>query len=140
VQIVLFSSCVPDRTGREERKAEAHFILSEGCAPSADWLIGYATALISGPQMLPLAIASGRRRVSPGLLLAQDFTPRPPELPPRCPVWRRFWWVRWSVTALMDCYRIGVASLLLLDLKAALEKLAARIAPTRFLPLPSFSS
>jgi hypothetical protein len=33
---------------------------------------------------------------------------------------------------------LGVASLLLLDLKAALEKLAARIAPTRFSPSPSF--
>jgi uncharacterized membrane protein (DUF4010 family) len=103
-------------------------------------LIGYSAALISGPQMLPLAI---------GFLVVAGFL--------LVSYWHKISTVQAAgVTSEMSglatflvgalvCYghlwiatTLGVASLLLLDLKAALEKLATRIAPNEILTCAKF--
>jgi uncharacterized membrane protein (DUF4010 family) len=103
-------------------------------------LIGYSAALISGPQMLPLAI---------GFLVVAGFL--------LVSYWHKISTVEAAgVTTEMSglatflvgalvCYghlwiatTLGVASLLLLDLKAALEKLAVRIAPNEILTFAKF--
>lgn len=103
-------------------------------------LIGYSAALISGSQMLPLAI---------GFLVVAGFL--------LVSYWHKISTVEAAgVTTEMSglatflvgalvCYghlwmatALGVASLLLLDLKVALEKLAARIAPNEILTFAKF--
>jgi uncharacterized membrane protein (DUF4010 family) len=103
-------------------------------------LIGYSMALISGSQLLPLAI---------GFLVVAGFL--------LLSYWHKICTVETAgVTTEMSglttflvgaliCYdhlwiamTLGVASLLLLDLKTALEQLAARIAPNEIFTLTKF--
>ena len=103
-------------------------------------LIGYSAALISGPQMLPLSI---------GFLVVSGFL--------LVSYWHKISTVHAAgvtseisglatfLVGALACYghlwiatTLGVASLLLLDLKAALEKLAVRIAPNEILTFTKF--
>src|ERR1035441_6002778 len=103
-------------------------------------LIGYSAALISGPQMLPLSI---------GFLVVSGFL--------LVSYWHKISTVQAAgvtsevsglatfLVGALACYghlwiatALGVASLLLLDLKAALEKLAVRIAPNEILTFTKF--
>jgi uncharacterized membrane protein (DUF4010 family) len=103
-------------------------------------LIGYSAALISGPQMLPLFI---------GFLVVAGFL--------LVSYWHKISTVQAAgvtsevsglatfLVGALACYghlwiatALGVASLLLLDLKAALEKLAVRIAPNEILTFTKF--
>jgi uncharacterized membrane protein (DUF4010 family) len=103
-------------------------------------LIGYSAALISGPQMLPLSI---------GFLVVAGFL--------LVSYWHKISTVQTAgvtsevsglatfLVGALACYghfwiatALGVASLLLLDLKAALEKLAVRIAPNEILTFTKF--
>ena len=103
-------------------------------------LVGYSAALISGPQMLPLA--AGLLVVAGFLLLsywhklssaqAAGVTTEMSGLATflvGALVWYGHLWIATT---------LGVASLLLLDLKAALEKLAVRIAPNEILTFAKF--
>jgi uncharacterized membrane protein (DUF4010 family) len=103
-------------------------------------LVGYSAALISGPQMLPLA--TGFLVVAGFLLLsywhklssaqAAGVTTEMSGLATflvGALVWYGHLWIATT---------LGVASLLLLDLKAALEKLAVRIAPNEILTFAKF--
>lgn len=103
-------------------------------------LIGYAAALISGPQMLTLAIGF---LVVAGFLLVSYWhkistsetagvTTEMSGLATFLVGALVYYGHLWIATAL------GVASLLLLDLKVALEKLAARIAPNEILTFAKF--
>jgi uncharacterized membrane protein (DUF4010 family) len=103
-------------------------------------LIGYSAAMISGPQMLPLSI---------GFLVVAGFL--------LVSYWHKISTVQAAgvtseisglatfLVGALVCYghlwiatALGVASLLLLDLKAALEKLAVRIAPNEILTFAKF--
>ncbi|MGA3070988.1 MAG: MgtC/SapB family protein [Terracidiphilus sp.] len=103
-------------------------------------LVGYSAALISGPQMLPLA--TGFLVVAGFLLLSywhkissNETAGVTTEMSGLATflvgalVWYGHLWIATT---------LGVASLLLLDLKAALEKLAARIAPSEILTFAKF--
>jgi uncharacterized membrane protein (DUF4010 family) len=126
---------------REERKTSGTFYSFGGVRTfPLIGLIGYSTSLISGPQMLPLAI---------GFLVVAGFL--------LMSYWHKISTSQTSgVTTEMSglatflvgalvCYghlwiatALAVASLLLLDLKVALEKLAARIAPNEILTFAKF--
>ncbi len=126
---------------REERKTAGGYYSFGGVRTfPLIGLIGYSTALISGPQVLPLAI---------GFLVVAGFL--------LVSYWHK---ISASATAgvttemsglatflvgalvcdehLWIATALGVASLLLLDLKVALEKLAARIAPNEILTFAKF--
>jgi uncharacterized membrane protein (DUF4010 family) len=103
-------------------------------------LIGYATALISGPQMLPLAIGF---LVVAGFLLVSYW--HKISTSETAGVTTEMSGLATFLVGALVCYghlwiatALGVASLLLLDLKAALEKLAARIAPNEILTFAKF--
>jgi uncharacterized membrane protein (DUF4010 family) len=126
---------------REERKATGAAYSFGGVRTfPLIGLIGFSTALISGPQMLPLAI--GFLVVAGFLLLSywhKISTSQTAGVTTEMSGLATFlvgalacYGHLWSATAL------GVASLLLLDLKAALEKLAVRIAPNEILTFAKF--
>jgi len=103
-------------------------------------LIGYSTALISGTQILPLAI--GFLVVAAFLLLSywhKISTTQTPGVTTEMSGLATF------LVGALVCYdhlwvatALAVASLILLDLKAALEKLASRIAPNEILTFAKF--
>jgi len=103
-------------------------------------LIGYSTALISGAQMLPVAI--GFLVVAGFLLLSYWHKISTAEA---AGVTSEMSGLATFLVGALVCYghlwiatALGVASLLLLDLKTALEKLAARIAPNEILTFSKF--
>jgi uncharacterized membrane protein (DUF4010 family) len=103
-------------------------------------LIGYSAALISGPQMLPLAI--GFLVVAAFLLVSYWHKISTCET---AGVTTEMSGLATFLVGALVCYghlwiatALGVASLLLLDLKAALEKLAGRIAPNEILTFAKF--
>jgi uncharacterized membrane protein (DUF4010 family) len=103
-------------------------------------LIGYSAALISGPQMLPLAIGF---LVVAGFLLVSYW--HKISTAEAAGVTTEMSGLATFLVGALVCYdhlwiatTLGVASLLLLDLKAALEKLAARIAPNEILTFAKF--
>ncbi len=126
---------------REERKAAGGYYSFGGVRTfPLIGLIGYSTALISGQQVLPLAI---------GFLVVAGFL--------LVSYWHKISTAETAgVTTEMSglatflvgalvfdehlwiATTLGVASLLLLDLKVALEKLAARIAPNEILTFAKF--
>jgi uncharacterized membrane protein (DUF4010 family) len=126
---------------REERRATATSYTFGGVRTfPLIGLIGYSAALISGPQMLPVAI---------GFLVVAGFL--------LVSYWHKLLTAQTAgVTTEMSglatflvgalvCYdhlwiatALSVASLLLLDLKTALEKLAGRIAPNEILTFAKF--
>jgi uncharacterized membrane protein (DUF4010 family) len=126
---------------REERKTAAGAYTFGGVRTfPLIGLIGYSTALISGTQILPLAI--GFLVVAAFLLLSywhKISTTTTPGVTTEMSGLTTFlvgalvyYDHLWIATAL------AVASLILLDLKAALEKLASRIAPNEILTFAKF--
>ena len=103
-------------------------------------LIGYSMALISGAQLLPLTVGF---LVVAGFLLLSYWHKLAKEGAPGATT-EMSGLATFLVGALV-CYghfwiatTLGVASLLLLDLKAVLEKLAGRIAPREILTFAKF--
>jgi uncharacterized membrane protein (DUF4010 family) len=103
-------------------------------------LIGYSIALVSGTQVLPLVI--GFMVVAGFLLLSYWHKISTSET---AGVTTEMSGLATFLVGALVCdghlwiaTTLGVASLLLLDLKAALEKLAARIAPTEILTFAKF--
>ena len=103
-------------------------------------LIGYSAALISGPQMLPLSIGF---MVVAGFLLVSYW--HKISTVQAAGVTSEISGLATFLVGALTCYghlwiatALGVASLLLLDLKAALEKLAVRIAPNEILTFAKF--
>lgn len=103
-------------------------------------LIGYSIALISGAQLLPLTI--GFLVVAAFLLLSYWHKLSAAQTPG---VTTEMSGLATFLVGALVCYghfwiatTLAVASLLLLDLKAALEKLAARIAPREILTFAKF--
>ena len=103
-------------------------------------LIGYSTALIAGTQILPLAIAF---LVVAGFMLLSYW--HKISAAETAGVTTEMSGLATFLVGALVCYghlwiatTLGVASLLLLDLKAALEKLAARIAPNEILTFAKF--
>ncbi len=126
---------------REDRKAKGGAFLFGGVRTfPLIGLIGYSIALLSGPQLLPLTI--GFLVIAGFLLLsywhkltAADYAGVTTEMSGL---------TTFLVGALV-CYghfwiatTLGVASLLLLELKTALEQLAARFAPQEILTFAKF--
>jgi uncharacterized membrane protein (DUF4010 family) len=126
---------------REERKAVGRNYSFGGVRTfPLIGLIGYSAALISGPQMLLLAI--GFLVVSGFLLVSYWHKISTSET---AGVTSEMSGLATFLVGALVCYghlwiatALGVASLLLLDLKAALEKLAARIAPNEILTFAKF--
>ncbi|MGA2351526.1 MAG: MgtC/SapB family protein [Terracidiphilus sp.] len=126
---------------REERKGTGAFYSFGGVRTfPLIGLIGYSTALISGSQILPLAmgflVVSGFLLVSYWHKISTCQT---------AGVTSEMSGLATFLVGALVCYghlwiatTLGVASLLLLDLKAALEKLAARIAPNEILTFTKF--
>jgi uncharacterized membrane protein (DUF4010 family) len=103
-------------------------------------LVGYSAALIAGTQILPLAVAF--LVVSGFLLLSYWHKISANET---AGVTTEMSGLATFLVGALVCYghlwiatTLGVASLLLLDLKAALEKLAVRIAPNEILTFAKF--
>ncbi len=103
-------------------------------------LIGYSIALVSGTQLLPLTI--GFLVVAGFLLLSYWHKLSTTETPG---VTSEMSGLATFLVGALICYghfwiatTLSVASLLLLDLKAALEKLAVRIAPREILTFAKF--
>jgi uncharacterized membrane protein (DUF4010 family) len=125
---------------REEHKAAGAYSFGGIRTFPLIGLIGYSSALISGPQMLPLAIGF---LVVAGFLLLSFWHKIATAATPGATT-EMSGLATFLVGALV-CYNhlwiataLGVASLLLLDLKAALEKLAARIPPNEILTFAKF--
>jgi len=126
---------------REERKTAAGAYSFGGVRTfPLIGLIGYSAALISGPQMLPLAF--GFLVVAGFLLLSYWHKISCEET---AGVTTEMSGLTTFLVGALVCYdhlwiatALGVASLLLLDLKAALEKLASRIAPNEILTFSKF--
>jgi uncharacterized membrane protein (DUF4010 family) len=126
---------------REERKTAAGAYSFGGVRTfPLIGLIGYSTAMISGTQILPLAI--GFLVVAGFLLLSYWHKISTVESPG---VTTEMSGLATFLVGALVCYNhlwiataLGVASLLLLDLKAALEKLASRIAPNEILTFSKF--
>jgi len=126
---------------REERKANGSSYSFGGVRTfPLIGLIGYSAALISGPQMLPLAI--GFLVVAAFLLVSYWHKISSCET---AGVTTEMSGLATFLVGALVCYghlwiatALGVASLLLLDLKAALEKLAGRIAPNEILTFAKF--
>jgi uncharacterized membrane protein (DUF4010 family) len=126
---------------REERKTAAGAYSFGGVRTfPLIGLIGYSAALISGPQMLPLAI--GFLVVAGFLLLSYWHKISTEQI---AGVTTEMSGLTTFLVGALVCYNhlwiataLGVASLVLLDLKAALEKLAARIAPNEILTFSKF--
>ena len=126
---------------REERKAAGGSYSFGGVRTfPLIGLIGYSAALISGPQMLPVAI--GFLVVAAFLLVSYWHKISTSET---AGVTSEMSGLATFLVGALVCYghlwiatALGVASLLLLDLKAALEKLATRIAPNEILTFAKF--
>lgn len=103
-------------------------------------LIGYSIALLSGPQLLPLAV--GFLVIAAFLLLSYWHKLSSTQIPGVTSEMSGL--ATFLVGALVSyghfwiATALGVASLLLLDLKTALEKLAVRIAPQEILTFAKF--
>ena len=126
---------------REERRATASSYTFGGVRTfPLIGLIGYSAALISGPQMLPVAIGF---LVVAGFLLVSYWHKL--STAETAGVTTEMSGLATFLVGALVCYdhlwiatALSVASLLLLDLKVALEKLAARIAPNEILAFAKF--
>jgi uncharacterized membrane protein (DUF4010 family) len=140
IVLVLFLSFLVGLE-REERKAGGGSYTFGGVRTfPLIGLIGYSAALISGPQMLSLAI--GFLVVAAFLLVSYWHKISTCET---AGVTTEMSGLATFLVGALVCYghlwiatALGVASLLLLDLKAALEKLASRIAPNEILTFAKF--
>jgi uncharacterized membrane protein (DUF4010 family) len=140
ISLVLFLSFLIGLE-REEHKATANSYSFGGVRTfPLIGLIGYSLALISGNQLLPLTI--GFLVVAGFLLLSYWHKLCKTETPG---VTSEMSGLAIFLVGALVCYghlwiatTLGVASLLLLDLKQALENLSARIAPSEILTFAKF--
>ena len=140
ISLVLFLSFLVGLE-REEHKATANSYSFGGVRTfPLIGLIGYSLALLSGNQLLPLTI--GFMVVAGFLLLSYWHKLCKTETPG---VTSEMSGLAIFLIGALVCYghlwiatTLGVASLLLLDLKQALESLSARIAPSEILTFAKF--
>jgi uncharacterized membrane protein (DUF4010 family) len=140
ISLVLFLSFLVGLE-REEHKATANSYSFGGVRTfPLIGLIGYSLALLSGNQLLPLTI--GFMVVAGFLLLSYWHKLCKTETPG---VTTEMSGLAIFLIGALVCYghlwiatTLGVASLLLLDLKQALESLSARIAPSEILTFAKF--
>ena len=140
ISLVLFLSFLVGLE-REEHKATANSYSFGGVRTfPLIGLIGYSLALLSGNQLLPLTI--GFMVVAGFLLLSYWHKLCKTETPG---VTSEMSGLAIFLVGALVCYghlwiatTLGVASLLLLDLKQALESLSARIAPSEILTFAKF--
>ena len=140
IVLVLFLSFLVGLE-REEHKATANSYSFGGVRTfPLIGLIGYSLALVSGNQLLPLTI--GFLVVAGFLLLSYWHKLCKTETPG---VTSEMSGLAIFLVGALVCYghlwiatTLGVASLLLLDLKQALENLSARIAPSEILTFAKF--
>jgi uncharacterized membrane protein (DUF4010 family) len=139
ILLVLFLSFLIGMEREEHKAAAVKYSFGGVRTFPLIGLIGYSLALVSGNQIVPLII--GFAVIASFLLLSY---------------WHKISSTAAGVTSEMSglatflvgalaCYghlwvatTLGVASLLLLDLKTALEKLAVRVAPTEVLTVAKF--
>jgi uncharacterized membrane protein (DUF4010 family) len=140
IALVLFLSFLIGLEREEHKSSGGHYSFGGVRTFPLIGLIGYSLALVAGPQLLPLAV---------GFLVVAGFL--------LVSYWHKISTVETAgVTTEMSglatflvgalicdghfwiATTLGVASLLLLDLKAALEKLAARIEPNEILIFAKF--
>jgi uncharacterized membrane protein (DUF4010 family) len=140
IALVLFLSFLIGLEREEHRAAGGPYSFGGVRTFPLIGLIGYSIALVSGTQMLPLAI--GFLVVAGFLLLSYWHKISTSET---AGVTTEMSGLATFLVGALVCdghlwiaTTLGVASLLLLDLKAALEKLAARIAPTEILTFAKF--
>jgi len=140
IVLVLFLSFLIGLEREERKTADGAYSFGGVRTFPLIGLIGYSAALISGSQMLPVAI--GFMVVAAFLLLSYWHKISCAET---AGVTTEMSGLATFLVGALVCYNhlwiataLGVASLLLLDLKAALEKLAARIAPNEILTFSKF--
>jgi uncharacterized membrane protein (DUF4010 family) len=140
IALVLFLSFLIGLEREEHRTAGGPYSFGGVRTFPLIGLIGYSIALVSGPQMLPLAM--GFLVIAGFLLLSYWHKISTSEA---AGVTTEMSGLATFLVGALVCYghlwiatTLGVASLLLLDLKAALEKLAARVAPTEILTFAKF--
>ncbi|HEV2133265.1 MAG TPA: MgtC/SapB family protein [Terracidiphilus sp.] len=125
---------------REEHKASGGYAFGGVRTFPLIGLIGYSLAMVSGTQLLPLTI--GFLVVAGFLMLS--YWHKLTQATPAGATTEISGLATFLVGALIFydhlwiATTLGIASLLLLDLKAALEKLAARIAPAEILTFAKF--
>src|ERR1035437_7593271 len=125
---------------REEHKSEGGYSFGGVRTFPLIGLIGYSIALVSGTQLLPLTV--GFLVIASFLLLSYWQKLSTPAVAGGT---TEMSGVATFLVGALVCYghfwiatTLGIASLLLLDLKAVLEKLAARIAPQEILTFAKF--
>jgi uncharacterized membrane protein (DUF4010 family) len=140
IALVLFLSFLIGLEREEHRTAGGAYSFGGVRTFPLIGLIGYSIALVSGAQVLPLTI--GFMVVAGFLLLSYWHKVSTSEA---AGVTTEMSGLATFLVGALVCNghlwiatTLGVASLLLLDLKAALEKLAARIAPTEILTFAKF--
>src|SRR5208283_3038466 len=140
IALVLFLSFLIGLEREEHKAAGGSYYFGGVRTFPLIGLIGYSIALISGPQLLPLAV--GLLVVTGFLLLSYWHKLATVESPG---VTTEMSGLATFLVGALVCYghfwiatTLSVASLVLLDLKAALEKLAARIAAREILTFAKF--
>ncbi len=138
--LVLFLSFLIGLEREEHKAARGTYFFGGVRTFPLIGLIGYSIALIAGTQLLPLTI--GFLVVGGFLLLSYWHKLSSPEA---AGVTTEMSGLATFLIGALICYghlwiatTLGVASLLLLDLKAALERLAVRIAPNEILTFAKF--
>jgi uncharacterized membrane protein (DUF4010 family) len=140
IALVLFLSFLIGLEREEHRAAGGPYSFGGVRTFPLIGLIGYSLALVSGPQLLPLAVGF---MVVAGFLLVSYW--HKISTAETAGVTTEMSGLATFLVGALVCdghfwiaTTLGVASLLLLDLKAALEKLAARIAPVEILTFTKF--
>jgi uncharacterized membrane protein (DUF4010 family) len=140
ILLVLFLSFLIGLEREERKTAQGAYSFGGVRTFPLIGLIGYSIALVSGTQLLPVAV--GFLVVAGFLLLSYWHKISTAET---AGVTSEMSGLATFLVGALVCYghlwiatTLGVASLLLLDLKAALEKLAGRIAPNEILTFAKF--
>jgi uncharacterized membrane protein (DUF4010 family) len=140
ILLVLFLSFLIGLEREERKTAQGAYSFGGVRTFPLIGLIGYSIALVAGTQLLPVAV--GFLVVSGFLLLSYWHKISTAEA---AGVTSEMSGLATFLVGALVCYghlwiatTLGVASLLLLDLKTALEKLAARIAPNEILTFAKF--
>jgi uncharacterized membrane protein (DUF4010 family) len=138
--LVLFLSFLIGLEREERKTAQGAYSFGGVRTFPLIGLIGYSIALVAGTQLLPVAV--GFLVVAGFLLVSYWHKISNSET---AGVTSEMSGLATFLVGALVCYghlwiatTLGVASLLLLDLKAALEKLAARIAPNEILTFAKF--
>ena len=140
ILLVLFLSFLIGLEREERKTAQGSYSFGGVRTFPLIGLIGYSIALVAGTQLLPVAIGF---LVVAGFLLVSYW--HKISTSETAGVTSEMSGLATFLVGALVCYghlwiatTLGVASLLLLDLKTALEKLAARIAPKEILTFAKF--